>query len=462
MKRKSSNRVVTTEIRLKKGAVTEELEGRLKDYGRLYRYAYRELSSSDFYEKHKTLSKFRTHLSERFEVLTREANSVIREIQGRLEAVREVKVYEKEQLELRLKKFKDKAGRLEKSVDKLKEKCRENRITPKALESLRRKKHQLYHLKNKINRLDQKKSRLEDLIERGVFKVGHGGKRAFKKQFDLEKNGFSSHQEWYEYYCDRRDHQIFFLGCADEGAGNQLARFYINYENGTLTFRLRREKNCAKNERYLFAYNIRLSYLKDEVYSIIKGEYKTPISLRFLKRGKKYYIQLIFEKKEVPVETTSFYGTVGLDYNEGFIQQAETDEAGNLVGLRRYDLRHHGTGKKAQNEIRNIAKEIAEEALTKGKDVIIEDLDFRKKKADAVKGGSERTKRENRRLHRFDYSRYKEVLERACTFRGVTLKKVAPFYSSVNGALKYNYQKKLNTHQSASLVIARRGQGFRD
>ena len=65
-------------------------------------------------------------------------------------------------------------------------------------------------------------------------------------------------------------------------------------------------------------------------------------------------------------------------------------------------------------------------------------------------------------IHAFDYSRYNECFENACYRNGVKLIKVNPAKTSQIGAVKYASRMKLNIHQSASYVIARKGQGYKD
>ena len=158
--------------------------------------------------------------------------------------------------------------------------------------------------------------------------------------------------------------------------------------------------------------------------------------------------------------TFSKYGTIGLDYNDGFIELSETDECGNLIYQDHIILKEHGTGNKAKSEIEQAISKIVSYALTKGKDIIIEDLDFKKKKSTTSK--SDKNKKYNKMLHLFDYSRYKEIMENSCHRNRVYLNKINPYMTSQIGKQKYSNSKKLNIHQAASYVIARCGQGFKD
>lgn len=139
---------------------------------------------------------------------------------------------------------------------------------------------------------------------------------------------------------------------------------------------------------------------------------------------------ITIDKDDQNCKTRSTYGTIGLDYNDGFIELAETNETGNLIGLKHIDLNFHGTGNSAENEIRTKVSEIVDYAISVGKDIVIEDLDFRKTKSETDKAKSEDGKEYNKMLHAFDYSRYKKTFENCCFRREANLIKVNPAYTS--------------------------------
>lgn len=113
-----------------------------------------------------------------------------------------------------------------------------------------------------------------------------------------------------------------------------------------------------------------------------------------------------------------------------------------------------------KSTIEQAISKIVSYALTKGKDIVIEDLDFKKKKSTTSK--RDKNNKYNKMLHLFDYSRYKEIMENSCHRNRVYLNKINPYMTSQIGKQKYSNSKKLNIHQAASYVIARRGQGFKD
>ena len=84
-------------------------------------------------------------------------------------------------------------------------------------------------------------------------------------------------------------------------------------------------------------------------------------------------------------KTRSSYGTIGLDYNVDFIELAETSETANLVYLKHFDLKFHGIGTSATNEIHKVVYEILSYAILTGKDIVIEYLDFHGTKSEMGK-----------------------------------------------------------------------------
>jgi IS605 OrfB family transposase len=196
--------------------------------------------------------------------------------------------------------------------------------------------------------------------------------------------------------------------------------------------------------------------------SLIKNDHG--VTYRIVFRGRKCYLQAMvtLDKETNDCKTRSSYGTIGLDYNDGFIELAETNETGNLVYLEHFDLKIHGTGDSATSEIRDITSRIVNYALLTGKDIVIEDLDFRKTKSETDEAKSADGKEYNKMIHAFDYSRYKTSFENCCFRRDVNLIKVNPAYTSKIAKQKYCDSKKLVIHQGASFVIARKGQGYVD
>ena len=76
------------------------MEEYIAEYNQIYRYAWQIYTSETY--SFAADSKFRTHLCEKFGILGRTANSMIRDIKGTIEAYLEIKKTELQQLERKI------------------------------------------------------------------------------------------------------------------------------------------------------------------------------------------------------------------------------------------------------------------------------------------------------------------------------------------------------------------------
>lgn len=435
----------------------------MKDYNKIYRYAW-QIYTSPTYE-FATDSKFRTHLCERFGILGRTANSMIRDIKGTIKAYLELKKSELEQVESKIKKNEEKVKQLEVKINQIKPKITNNQATKQELEQYRAKKQRLYVQKNKLNQRKQQRNNLIYQIAHHRISLGFGSKSFFRKQYFLKENQYRSHLSWYHDYVKQRDKKVYYLGSNNEKQGNQLFQMRYDETSDDFTIQVRKDFGYDKEEKYVVDkvnFKYQKEILKQQCRLYEEKERPPALSYRVHRKGKKWYLQVMFTIEYEEYKTTNQYGVLGLDYNDGFIEMSETDEKGNLIGLSHYELCYHGTGNKAKTEIEQVISQIVTKAKGKGKSIVIEQLDFKKRKAQQTKGKTKKGKEYNRMLHKFDYSRYQTVLENGSHRKKVELIKVNPKNTSKIGKQKYRDRMKLSVHQAASYVIARRGQGYQD
>ena len=183
------------------------------------------------------------------------------------------------------------------------------------------------------------------------------------------------------------------------------------------------------------------------------------ISYRFLKDDKGWRVFISTEFPKVDLASVKAAGTVGIDINADCIALAETDRFGNLVGTRVYPLVTYGkSSDQAEALIGDVVKEIVARAVESNKPIIMEKLDFSKKKAE-MNGEDAKYAR---MLSSLTYNGIKSGIKgRACK-NGIEVIEVNPAYSSIIGLVNYAKAKGLSVHQAAALVIARRGSGFRE
>lgn len=453
--------VITTETRLSMKEAPDIIQYAREyrtDFGMMERYVWRKI----IYSKGKfNQSKLNTEIQQKFGVTKRTANSIIYDMKGRYNSLKELKKTELHQMEDKIDAMEGKISKLKKIVSELSLKSARNELSEASLRYYRGKKKSLFYKKQKLQKLKDRHARLEKDIADGKYRIGFGGKKNFDNQYRLIDNGFRSHEGWYHDFVGRRDANVFYLGSKDESCGNQMFHLIPNAD-GSYNIRIRKDGNYVSGGKYVFG-SCRFSYMDNEIKDIVtNGE--RPINYRLKIRGSKVYLQAIFtlDVSKIPVITRSSYGCIGLDFNDGHIELSETDARGNLVGMKRYPLYFHGTGGKAENEMRTVISEIGKYAASVGKDIVKEDLSFVKKKSRTTKAKSRHGKDYNRILHTLDYSRYEDAIINMTARYGINLIEVNPAYTSRIAQQKYCIQKKIPVHSGAAYVIARRGQGYID
>lgn len=454
-------KIFTIETRLE---LNEEIKSYLNEYVSFYNMVSRNMwhvmKQSDFSIKYNK-SEFMTHFCNKYNLLRRTVNSIYYDLDGKKKSLIELKKYE---LKTKINKYEALIASKEKVknvINKLKLNVTNNKATLKELIKYRNNKYKYYHLCNKINKLKQNIKNLEKSIDEGNLSLGFGGKKHFKSQYNLVSTNYKTHKKWKNNYIKLRDKNIFYLGTSSESNGNQLAQLTYNKETDTFTLQLRKEKNYVNNNKYLIINNIDIKYMKDELKNILLN-HNTPLHYRFYRVKNKWYLQILITHTIDSYDTRKKYGVIGLDFNSGFISLSETNESGNLVSLKHYNLNYHGGGNKALNEMLNVICEIVKYAKSRGKDISIEDLSFSKTKSRLLKGNKNCQYNYNHMIHTLDYARYTFRLENKCHKEKVYIGKVNPRYTSQIGSKKYSYKKKLSVHQAASYVIARRHQGYND
>lgn len=429
-------------------------------YSKVLRFAWHRYNNGGHFDRKK--SEFNTLLQKRFNINKRMANSVICEIQGTYNALRELKWYQFSQLKTKVRKLYKKREKLEKKVFILKEKVKNNQLSLSSLRYYKRQKAKIFFTNQKINRLKQKKGNVLKELQSKDLGVCFGSKKLFCAQYHLKENQLTSHKVWLEKFRRQRDNRSLFIGSKDEFRGNQLLQLTPLVNSGKENSFLIQLRKNTKDKQYARGI-CSFQYMGGKLAKLILSQ-GHGVSYRIIFRGNKCYLQamIVLEQETEDCKTRKNFGTIGLDYNDDFIELAETNETGNLIKLKHIDLEYHETGNKAKSEIREKVSTIVDYAISVGKDIIIEDLNFKETKAETEKAKSENGKKYNKMIHAFDYSRYKKSFENCCFRRNVNLVEVNPAYTSKIAEQKYCKKKKLVIHQGASFVIARKGQGFTD
>lgn len=397
-------------------------------------------------------SKLNTLIQNRFGVSQRTANSIIVYVSGEYNALKALKKYELKRNDSKIEKLDDLISELALKLDVMAMKAHHNQLKEKALIKYRGLKKKFVAIKKAKDRLLKANIRVQKQLNDQHFSLCFGSKALFNHQY-LEAN----HQNWYNKFKTARDGSILFVGCKDETCCNRQLRLIYNNKNNQFIIQLRKEYAYQANDRDKYVYcQVYFSYGNKEIQKVLKTK-SSPITYKIIRRDDRYFLQATITIEKNDISEQDKY--MGIDFNKGFVAISEVKEDGNLINTNRIHYRFK-QGNKTKNDLRQLAHDIAIRCKANNMSLAIENLDFGKQKSKTSK--YKKDEKYNEMLHSLAYSKFDVYVSRACFSNSVWLNRVNPAYTSYIGKKKYNEIKKLNTHTSASYVIARRGMRFKD
>ncbi|WP_017743069.1 IS200/IS605 family accessory protein TnpB-related protein [Scytonema hofmannii] len=332
---------------------------------------------------------------------------------------------------------------------------------------------QIHFKEQHINKLLAKIERLKESKDSGKFTVTFGSSKLFKAQYNLEANGYSSHEDWLEDWQKSRSSRSFFVGSKNFHFGNQLARY--NPELGTLTITVSPSLQSKYGDRvtlHEIKFHREGQWLTDaikptvikstrkgkdgEKFEIARNGSEQPVTYEIVDKDGSLYINATVNVQPAKIESSLANGAFGVDFNPGSIDWTVIDRHGNLkrhgsIKINVQDKR----SKQTKDVIGKAVAEIVRIASHHGVPVVIENLDFTKKKASMKELGVKYA----RMLSNMAYSQFHQMIETRCSRFGVELILVDPAYTSIIGVTKYLKMYALSSGCAAALVIARRSQG---
>ena len=388
-----------------------------------------------------------TKLQNEYNISKRTAGSIIKTVRGRINSIKELKKAEIKQKQYKLEKISEKLEKLIPALLDLKLKAEKNNI--KDLIKYKNFKTKTAFMKIRKDKLVNKIKSLNHQLETNKFKITFGTKKLFRQS--LEK------------FLNKRDNQIIFVGSKDEMSCNQTFQLKYVAKINQFILKIRKDfkyKDGKREERYVYGkcfFNNHKKLIKE----ILKFK-NSPLTYRIIERNNKYYLQCIFEiDSRNTILTRKNHGTIGIDFNKGFLAISQTNKYGHLIGTDKM-LYRFGNGNKTKNDLLLIINKLTELAINTGKDIAIEDLNFLKTKSKTTKGNSEKGKKYNKILHSLAYRIFLDRTEQICNKKKIGLLKVNPAWTSWIAKNKFCNKMKLNIHTGASFVIARRGMNIKD
>jgi IS605 OrfB family transposase len=348
-------------------------------------------------------------------------------------------------------------------------------------------------MRSKIQHLHSEAKQLAERIKSKTTAICFGSKRLFNAQHHLAKNDYADHQAWKNDWQASRSNQFFVLGSSDENGGCQGC-VLLPGENGTWLLQVRLpEALIAEHGKYAYLDGISFSYqghvieqaharqqLRSERKKAFLAQKKSgeldasvkesefleglgqALSYRFVRDRKGWRVLI---STSVPFEATDAdfsKGALGIDFNAGFVSVANLNPSGHKQSLvdRPY-ARLQATSRQNKTAMQALAIQIVDQANAEQKPIVIESLDFARKKSSLQKGEQGQA-RYNAMLSSLSYRLFRQSLTMQCLKQGVALVQVNPAYTSLLGKLKYNRDTDFNTHQAAAWVIGRRGMGLKE
>lgn len=409
----------------------------LSDYAALYGKAERTLFSR--LQSGGNVTDLKREFLPEFGITARQFNAVAVVLRGKTASVRE-----------RMSGLIDEAGHRIAKAEKVLA-----RITDPA------KRHQK---KRRLVTLKARLRSLQDDRRAGKIRLCFGSRKLFRAQFDLEANGYSSLAEWRQDWDAARSSQFFVIGSKDETAGCQGCVASVQHD-GSIAMRLRLPNALSGNGKHIDFGKLRFGYGHDIIVAAIgrnlsgdKTDWQA-INYRFLRDAKGWRVFVTVTLRERAPISQRDIGVIGVDINADHLAVTETDRFGNPTKYFSVPSITYGkTSDQRKAAIGEAVKQIIDFAVSRQKPLVIEDMDFAKKKASLEK----EKPRFARMLSSFAYTGMQTFLRARAFDAGIAVHDVNPAYTSVIGRYKFAARYGLSAHTAAALVVGRRFMGLRE
>ena len=395
------------------------------DYSRLFNFLVRRCIH---HLRHKlnglSESRYRTDLMIQFNLTNRMAKAVIRTAKNQLKLLIESARYQFNNLYKRRKSLYKKIQKYKSMLSMNSTSLKQRKIT----------KLRLFWTQMKLNKANQ-------LIVNGLkLHLTFGTKHLLK----------TNKQKFFA----KRDNQVVYIGDKSETCGNQQFQVQFDSKYNRFDYKLRLDNQwVSDSEKYIFgSFVLKNKEAKKDILKILSEKKSNPLTYRIIKREGTLYLQIMYRRETVDI-TRNNHGVLGVDFNKGFISVSEIDSVGGLKSLTRYNYLHKGKATKTKTSMLELVSRLVTQAASIGKDIVIEDL----VSLDSNKKQEKTTSKEyNRMINSLKFGLFKHCLLSKAAKEGVFVHSVNPYNTSKIARKSYTNRMKLNVHDAASYVIARR------
>ena len=427
--------------------IIEYFENASVYFCKLQRKAFHIFKNENITGKKTEYKKFRQDFMKEHNISRRTADSILKDVQGRMKALEELKKYEVSQKEQKIKSLIEEIEKIDRKISEFQEKMK-NKVKINHFKYWNLKKSRAFK-KMKLNKFQMKLEQLKWEIETGNYKLCFGTKNLLKNNK--------------EEFLLQRDSQMSYIGSQNEKGRNSMFQLTYNNRNNQFDIKLRKDFGLDTETKYVFG-KCYFNNHKNKLIEALEVKNSTPLTYSVIRKNGRYYLHCTFEYRiedKSDFLTRKTYGTIGVDFNKGFLAVSEMDENGNLVKTDILKYRF-GKGNKTKSDLENCISKILKRALETGKDVCIENLNFKQTKSKTSKGKTDKGKKYNNMLHSLAYSLYDKLMTNMAFRNKIGIIKVNPAWTSWIAKNKFCNKMKLNIHIGAAFVIARRGLGIKD
>lgn len=420
---------------------------------------------------------------QQFGLTSRQANAVLVEADGKRDAQRAL---DKLNLEALSEKLRKKTRQLKEAQSRL-GRHREGKTLRLDADVSHKLAQRIYLLQTSLSRLTARRTRLKAQVDSGITNLTFGTKGLLRQRHGLATRRERS--QWRKAWDAARHSQFLVLGSKDETGGCQGCVATVA-EDGSVCLRVRlpdplgggyvqvtgvRFQYGAQHLRHALAQQAVRAESKAREQGKLKAQVAAQgeaprlsqkaieggaaITWRFMRQADgSWRVCFTTEVTSVPLCTSVQVGAVGVDFNAGFVTATEADRFGNLLHSRNLMAptvgRRQGQRDAAMGEA---VKSIVAQCVATGKPLVLEELDFaRKKKSENLSPSSRRT------VSAMAYAQFLRLCQARAQDAGVQLVLVNPAYTSTQGLVRYAQRRGWSAHQAAAGVIARRGMGFEE
>lgn len=371
-----------------------------------------------------TESRYRTNLMFEFNITNRMAKAVMRTAKNQLKLLKESARYQYNNLYKRRRSLYKKIAKLKAILSSSSASLKQRKLV----------KLQLFWTQMRLNKVNQ-------LIDNGLkLHLTFGTKHLLK----INKKKFLA----------KRDNQVVYIGSKYETCGNLQFQVSFNSKYNRFEYKLRLDNQWESgSNKYIYGFfALKNKEAKAHILKTLSEKKSNPLTYRIIKRDDGLYLQIMYRRETTDV-TRYNHGVLGVDFNKGFISVSEIDFSGKLTSLIRYNYLHQGKATKTKTSMLELVSRLVSQAVSVGKDIVIEDLislDLNKKQEKTT------SKNYNRMINSLKFGLFKRCLFSKATKEGVSVHSVNPYNTSKIAKESYTDRMKLNVHDAASYVIARR------